>query len=65
MMIKIIVVVVVVAVVVTWRISTDFNLFANFDFSSADIELVTTDESVIVFAESMKGELMGKVDGTR
>ena len=69
MIVIVIVVVIVVAIAVVTgrrsRISTDFNLLANFDFSSAYIELVTTDESVIVFAESMEGELMGEVDGTR
>jgi hypothetical protein len=40
-------------------------LFADFDFFTADIELVTTDESVIVFTKSMERELMREVDGAR
>jgi hypothetical protein len=43
----------------------DFNLFADFDFFITDIELMTTDESVIVFTMSMGKELMRELDGTR
>jgi len=40
-------------------------LFADLDFVTADVELVTTDERMIVFAESMERELMGEIDGAR
>jgi hypothetical protein len=46
------------------EVMNDFNSFADFDFFT-DIELVTTDESVIVFNKSMERELMREVDGTR